>query len=898
VTDKRDRELDDELESHLRMAAQDKEDRGASREEAESAARREMGNTGLIKEVTREQDGWPGLERLLQDVRFGLRVLRKNRGFTVVSVLTLALGIGASTAIFSVVYAVLLRALPYENPEQIVRLWEKSSARNNMNVADPNFEDLRSQNSTLQGLAEFGSSTQSISGPSEARRLTMATVSRDFFQIMRVQPVRGRSFLPEEQRQGAAPVALVSYSYWRDSLGMREDLANARLRVGERLANVVGVLPPGFRFPDDADMWVPRELFEFIPARDAHNWKVIGRLKDGVSLERARAELTGIAQRIKEQNVGLELAGVTMVKLQEALTGEVSAAMLILLGAVGFLLLVACANVMNLLLAQAAAREGELATRAALGASRSRLVRQFLAESLLLCFTGGLLGVFAARFGVKALLALAPDNIPRLGEISVNVPVMLFALALCCVVAIGLGTVTALRATAGNIQATLMEGNRRQAAGRNRMGQSIIAMQLGTTMVLLIGAGLLGRSFLRVLSVDPGFRTDQIVTIDMALSPVDTETAMTRRVQFLDTLLGRLRVLPGVSMVGGTDQLPLDGDWPSNGTFVELGEQDLSPGDKQIIQRTTQMLSDDMKPEKLHEILAFFDRLFHDRSRTGDADYAVVGNGYFETLGIQLHQGRFFNDGDGPSAPHVAVINEAVAKQRWPNQDPIGHTIEFGNMDGDLRLLRIVGVVADVKQRNLEGQPRPTIYVSYRQRPHGTNHFTAVVRTSLELGSIQAAARKILADLDPNVPPRIKTFQQVFDASLATRRFNLTMIGIFAAAALMLAMIGIYGVLAYSVTRRTREMGVRIALGASPANVLGLVLKQALVTAALGVGLGVVAALGLTRLLQSMLFGVKPTDPFTFAGVTITLLTVALLAAYVPARRATRVDPIIALRYE
>ncbi len=788
--------------------------------------------------------------------------------------------------------------MPYENADQIIRVWEISGAINNANLADPNFEDFRSQNTTLQGLAEFGSSTQSVSGPSGAGRITMASVSKDFLQVMRVQPIRGRGFLPEEQKQGAAPVALVSYSYWRDSLGMREDLTSIRLKAGEYLATVVGVLPPGFRYPDDSDMWVPRELFEFIPARDAHNWKVIGRLKDGVLLDTARAELTGIAQRIDRQNPGLHLSGVTMTTLQEDLTGEVSTAMLILLGAVGFLLLVACANVMNLLLAQAAAREGELATRAALGASRSRLVRQFLAESLLLCLAGGILGLVAARFGVKTLIALAPNNIPRLEQVSVNIPVMLFSLTLCCVVAIGLGAITALRATAGNIQATLVDSNRRQAAGRHRMGQSIIAMELGITMVLLIGAGLLGRSFLRVLSVDPGFRTDQIITMDMALPDVNTDIAAIRRVQFLDTLLGRLRGLPGVTMAGGTAGLPLDGDWHSNGTFVELGEQDLSASDKAIIQRTTDSLSDELKPEELHEVIAFFDRLFHDRSRTGDADYAVVSDGYFETLGIQLRRGRFFSDEDGPSAPHVAVISDGVAKQRWPNQDPIGHTIEFGNMDGDLRLLRIVGVVADVKQRNLERQPRPTIYVSYRQRPHGTSHFIAVVRTSQDPGMIQPAARKILADLDPNVPPRIKTFQQVFDASLTTRRFNLTMIGTFAAAALTLAMIGIYGVLAYSVASRTREMGVRIALGATPGNVRMLVLKQALLTATIGVGFGIVAAVGFTRLLQSMLFGVKATDPITFALVTLILLAVALLAAYVPARRATKVDPMIALRYE
>jgi putative ABC transport system permease protein len=898
MSDKRDRELNEELANHLRMAAQDKVDRGLSPEEAEAAARRDLGNCGLIREVIREQDGWQWLERLLQDVRFGFRVLRKSPGFTSVSIMTLALGIGASTAIFSVVYGVLLRPLPYEKPHQIVRLWERSTAGNDMNAADPNFEDFRSQNKTLEGLAEFGSSSQSISGAAEARRVVMASVSKDFFQVMRVQPIRGRSFLPEDQKQGAPPAALISYAYWRDSLGMREDLAGIRLRAGEYTASVVGVLPPGFRFPDNADMWVPRELFELIPARDAHNWKLIGRLKDSASIASATAELTGIAQRIRSQNADLQLAGVSIKTLQDELTGQVTPAMLMLLGAVGFLLLVACANVMNLLLAQAAAREGELATRAALGASRSRLVRQFLVESLLLCTAGGILGVVAARFSVKTLVALAPDNIPRLDEVSVNLPVMLFALFLCCLVAIGLGVVTAFRSTRGNIQATLMEGNRRQAAGRSRMAQSVIAIQLGITMVLLVGAGLLGRSFLRVYSVDPGFRVDQILTIDMALSPVDTEVATNHRVQFLDSLLARLRALPGVESVGGADQLPLDGDWPSDGTFAELAEQDLSPRDQAIMQRSSKVLNDDVKPEDMKEIVAFFDSLFKDHSRTGDADYAVVSKGYFETLGIQLRRGRFFNDGDGPSAPHVAVISESVASQRWPNQDPIGHTLEFGNMDGDLRLLHVVGVVADVKQRNLERQSRPTIYVNYRQRPHGTSHFTAVVKTSMDPSVIQTSVRKIMSDLDPNVPPRIKTFQQVFNASLTSRRFNLTLIGAFAAAALILAMIGIYGVLAYSVASRTREMGVRIALGATPGNVKRLVLKQAVLTALVGVGAGIVASTALTRLMQSMLFGVKATDPVTFAAMVMILLGVAVLAAYIPARRATKVDPMIALRYE
>lgn len=892
--DKRDRELDDELESHLRMAAQDKQEHGVSHEEATVAAQREMGNAGLIKEVTREQDGWHGPERFMQDVHFGLRMLRKNPAFTVISVLTLALGIGASTSIFSVVYGVLLRPLPYYKADQLVQVWEQASNGNTMDVADPNFEDLRSQNSTLQGLAEFGSQIESVSGGSEPKRLTLGVVSRDFFSIMGVQPFRGRSFLPDEQRQNAAPVVLVSYSFWREDLGGKEDFANLRLKVGNHLASVVGVLPPGFHFPEDADLWVPRELFEVLPARDAHNWKLIGRLKDGVGLDQAHAELSGIAQRLKQQyGDQTRMSSVAMVPLREALTGKISSAMWILLGAVGFLLLVACANVMNLLLAQASARDGELATRAALGASRARLIRQFLVESLLLCGAGGMLGVLAAQFGIRALVALAPDNIPRLGEVSVNTPVLLFALGTCCMVAIGLGTVTAMRATSGNIQTALLETSRRQSAGSQGVGRWIIALQLGITMILLVGAGLLGRSLQRVLAVDPGFRTEQIVTVDLALPSIPVE-GRPRRVELLDNLIARLRSLPRVEQASGINAMPLDGNGLPDGTFAMINESQLSAHDRDLIQRSVNPSGEgDIK-----EMIAFLDQFFHDPSVTGEADYAVVGPEYFQTMGIPLLRGRSIQESDGPGSPHVAVISESLARKRWPNEDPIGRTIEFGNMDEDLRLLHVIGVVADVRERSLERAARPTVYASYRQRPQSTSHFVAVIRAAGSEASLIPAVRRIVTEVDPSIPPRIKTFRQVFALSLIPRRFNLTVIATFALTALALAMIGIYGVLAYSVARRTREMGVRIALGATPGNVLKLVLKQAVVTAIIGVSIGIVGAFGLTRLLQSMLFGVKATDPVTFAMVTFLLLIVALVAAYVPARRATRVDPIIALRYE
>jgi putative ABC transport system permease protein len=589
-----------------------------------------------------------------------------------------------------------------------------------------------------------------------------------------------------------------------------------------------------------------------------------------------------------------------VLPLQAALTNDVRPALLILLGAVGFLLLVACANVMNLLLAQAAAREAELAVRAALGASRSRLIRQFLAETLLLTFIGGVLGVIAAYFGVQGLLAMAPRNTPRLAEVSVNLPVLLFALGLCMFLAAGLGVFTALRATACDVQAALAEGGRGQGNVRRsrHAGRMIISGQLAITLLLLVGAGLEGRSLLRVLSVDPGFRTEQVMTIDLALSHADREADRVRRVQFINTLFERLRALPGVHDVGGTDSLPLGTGIGSDGAFAEINPQQLSAKDRDLMNQPLHFFGGDPDPALLKDFIAFFERLFHDPTRTGYADHAVVSEGYFRVLGVPLLRGRLFDPRDTADATPVALISESLAKTKWPNQDALGRTIEFGNMDGDLRLLTIVGVVGDVRERSVEAPPRPTIYVNYRQRPQSATSFSVVMRTSADPATIFADARKILNELDPDIPPRLNTFTEVFAASLSGRRFNLILVGIFAGSALLLAVAGIYGVLAYSVARRTREIGVRIALGASSGNVLGLVLRQAMVTATAGVAAGIVGSFVLTRLMQSLLFEISPTDPLTFAGVTLVLLLVAALASYLPARRAAKVDPIIALRYE
>ena len=817
------------------------------------------------------------METILQDLRYGLRLLRKSPGFTAVVVVTLALGIGATTAIFSVVYEVLLRPLPYEKPDQIVRLWEVNANGHEMNFADPNFTDFRSQNHSLQGLAEYGAWTQSVSGGSEPTRTMVATVSRDFFPLMRVAPVRGRGFAAEDTSFGAAPTALVSFDYWREYFRGTSDLSAIKLIVENKVVSVVGVLPPGFRFPDDSAIWVPRELREQLPSRTAHNWHVIGRLRDGVAPPQAHAELAALARQIKQQyGQDADITEVSVVPLQTATSADVRPALIVLLGAVLFLLLIACANVANLLLAQAATRQRELAIRTAIGAARSRLVRQFLVEALLLSLAGGLLGVTVARWGVIALVRLAPPDLQHVEEVSINLPVLLFALAISLAVAVGLGLFSALRATLGDVQHTLAEHGRAQtgAPRGQRLGRAIIAGQLAITLVLLTGAGLLGRSLIRVLSIDPGFRTEHIVTVDFALSFAQKDVDKTRRIQFLSQLIERMRTIPGVQEVGGTGRLPLT-EALSDGTYVLM-----SPGEQ--------------PPRKIEELQQWYDHA----ANTGYANYSPVSEGYFRALGIPLLLGRWFNDGDTMDAPHVALISKSLAREKWPHQDPLGRSIEFGNIDGDLRPLTVIGVVGDVRDDKLETPPSPTIYVNYRQRPQATWHFTTVVRADTDPAAVISAAREIIRSIDPNVPPSFSTLTQVFASSLKSRQFILILVTVFAGTALLLAMAGIYGVMAYAVTRRTGEFGIRIALGASGGSILRLVLRQGILTALVGVAIGLAGALALTRTLSSLLFGLTATDPATFAAVVLLLVSVVLLACFIPARRAAKVDPMVALRYE
>ena len=811
-----------------------------------------------------------------QDLRHAARVLRKNLGVSAIMVFTLALAIGATTAIFSVVYGVLLSPLPYSDSHQIMAVFEVTSKGRPARLADPNFEDFRDQSHSFQSIAKYSSGTVSVSGASQPTRTTAAAVSPEFLTVFNIEPILGRDFTASDNQKGAAPVALVSYGYWRQFLGSPQDLSQTHLKINNALHSVIGVLPPGFGFPNNAELWVAADIDGANPSRTSHNFYGVGRLKDGASVAQAREDISAIARRIYEassEKTDYLLRDGTVVPLQDSITGDVQSPLLILLGAVGFLLLVACANVANLLLAQASVREHELSIRSALGASRGRLVRQFLTEAFLLSLLGGVLGVLAAQSGVAGLVALAPENLPRLESVSVSVPVLLFAFLLSTAVAVGLGAFTAVRATRGDVRKGLVESGRGQAGSQSsqRVGRAIVAAQIAITLVLVIGAGLLGRSFMKVLEVNPGFRVDKILAMDVSLPWVEDPKLKPAQGVFFSELIDRLKQIPGVRTVGAASALPMTGGLP-DGMFLLMTQNEV--------------------PKSMDG----FGALLNQKERIGNADFCVATDGYFRALEIPLIRGRMFDERDGANTPHVAVISESLARDRWPDQDPIGRTIQFGNMDGDLRLLTIVGIVGDTHQYGLDESPRPTVYVNLFQRPRAV--MTVTMRSDADTGSVNSAARGILQDLNPEIPARFRTFQQVYAASLGSRKFNVMLIGFFGITALLLASVGLFGLMAYSVNRRTREFGVRIALGATSGNVLRMVLRQGMLTILIGVVVGIAGSFALTQTLSSLLFGVTATDPVTFGGVTLLLVAVALLACYIPARRATKVDPMVALRYE
>jgi len=674
-----DRELEEELRTCLELEIEARMREGMSREEAARAVRLKRGNIEVAKEIVHAA-GWESVvDSWWRDLRFAARALRRSPGFATVAIVTLGLGIGASTAIFSVVEAVLLRSLPYPDPARIVRVWELRPDGHRMPFADPNFADFRAQNRTFASLAEYSTWPASVSGGSEPVRVDVTTVSDDFFSSLGVAPFRGRGFAKDERRLHGAPAVIVSYRFWQRRLGAAPDLSRSPLVIDGKVYPVVGVMPARFDFPPGVAAWIPRQ-FEPEPSRTAHNFQAIGRLRDGTSLAQARADVSTIAHRIKAQyGKDVELFDASVAPLADDLVGEVRAALLTLSGAVGLLLLVACANVAGLLLARTSARRKEVAVRAALGAGRGRLIQQFMAESMFLSCAGGVLGIVIAIGAVRALPTVIPTNLPRQEGIGINPAVLLFALAATLLVALGLGLFSSRRLGAEDLQQALSAGSRNYSHGGNRrLRHFLVTGEIALTLAILVGAGLLGRSFLRLVSTSPGFHQENLVTIGFSppAAKWSDPQAIARQVHQLDEIVSRLRAIPRVESVGLTGALPVaGGDDMATGNFLLLNGAP-TPAD-----------------------LEGFGRMARDSSRVGHADYCVVGEDYFRTLGVPLRRGREFDSRDVVETPHVAVINESLARQRWPGRDPVGQIIEFGNMDSNLQPLTIVGVVGDVRAR-------------------------------------------------------------------------------------------------------------------------------------------------------------------------------------------------------
>ncbi len=880
-----DQEIADEVNHYLEEATAGFIARGFSPQEARRAARLELGATTAVREQVRGY-GWENtVDILFADLRYAARTLAGNPGFTGVGILTLALGIGPSTAIFSVVDAVLLRALPYPNPEKIVRVWEQAPNGHRMNLAGGNFDDFRTQNNTFATLAAYQYGLFSVSGGTEPVRVNWAEVSSGFFRALGVEPFRGRTFAAEEHSRHSTLAAIVSYSFWERYLGGGTDLSKFHLRMEGAVYPVVGVMPRSFDFPPGVAIWIPSELHPEQASRGGHNWRGLGRLRDGITVAQARANLNTIARRIQDQyGKEVDLNAAAVVPLADALVGDVRTALLTLLAAVALLLLVACANVAGLLLARNSARRKELAVRAALGAGRGRLIQQFLAESFSLAFAGGVLGILIATWAVRILPAILPANLPRQQGVAINTPVLLFACAATLIVAVSLGLFAAWRAAAGDLQQALTAGSRSYSGtgASQRFRGFLVVGEIAATLVILVGAGLLGRSFLRLISTSPGFSPQNLIT--MEFSPPNPQgqafamdqAAIARQAHVMEDLLTRLRAIPGAETVGLAGAIP-----------VAAGD-DLADGDFLI-------LNGRKPPANFNE----WGRMAQNRSQTGHALYCVAGEEYFRTVGVPLIRGRMFGEQDDWNSPHVAVISQSLARQRWPNRDPIGQVIDYSNMDGNMKPLTIVGIVGDVRARGLDLPPSPVIYVDYRQRGLNANSSpTIFMRSAAPAAEIVPAARRVFHDLAPDVPVKFSTFADEMGGWLADRRFLLLLVGLFAAAALALAAIGIYGVVAFSVTRRTQEIGIRMALGAQRNAVVRLIVGEGARLAGFGVAIGIAASFVITRLLSSLLFGVSATDPITFAAVAAVLSIAALLASYIPARRAMRLDPNTALRYE
>jgi putative ABC transport system permease protein len=810
-------------------------------------------------------------ESCWQDARYGARMLRNNPGFTAVAVLTLALGIGANTAIFTIVDAVLLRSLPYPDPNQLVLMFDvplqEPDALSSMSYRD--FALCREQNDVFSEMAGNAFHDLTLTGAGEPAIVNTAAVTPEIFPLLNAKPLAGRTFLPEDGKQGAAPVAVLSENLWRTSFGSNPALIGQSITLDMRSFAVVGILPASFRYPDGAphqDVWISvaqDPLFGPLISEPGVRLLVgIGRLKPGVSLTQAQAQMNTLGARLAKefpaQDSGLTIR---IEPYRQVVVGNVKSALLILLGAVGLLLLIACANIANLLLSRGSSRAREIAVRIALGAGRARMVRQLLTESALLGLLGGFAGVLLAASSIWSLRPFLPSEVIQISPIHVGGSVLAFALLLSLAAVLTFGLAPALFATGSNLQTNFKEGGERTGHHGGQHVRSFLAIaEISLAMVLLVAGGLLMRSFALVTSVDPGFDPTNVMEAEVSLPQFQYSTPQ-QWTAFSNELLARLHAQPALRDSALAAPLPMDRQGPANLGFSIVGNPQLPPG------------------------------------KSTTADYATVSPDYFRVMRIPLLRGRFFSEQDSPSDPNVAIISETLARRYFPNQDPIGRQMKFGFPPNRNVSREIIGVVGDLRDVALSRKPGPMMYVPFAQAPlYGGE---VVVRSSLSASSIAAGIRQTVQSIDTNLPVTdFESFPEAVGASVAQERFRTLLMSSFSGIALILAAVGIFGVISYSASQRTHEIGIRMALGAQRRNVLRLILGQGAKLALLGLGTGVVAALLLSRLMGSLLYGVSATDPLTFGTVAIVLLGVAVTACYIPARRAMRVDPMVALRHE
>ena len=863
--DRVDQEFTEEIQAYLDMVTEENIRQGFTPQEARRNALVEVGGVEQVQERVREIRMGQFIETTWRDIRFGVRALVHSPIFTVVTVLSLALGIGANTAIFSVVNGLLLRPLPYPESEQIVDVWHTPPQQSfpgldRFSVSPANYLDWKAQSNAFEQMAIYTYTGLSLSTSNDPLPLIGAAVSSDFFSVLRTNAMQGRTFTPDEEQPGRDQVVVISHGLWQRAFGANPNIVGQTLTLNSRSFTVVGIMPAGFQLPREADLWVPLAWDDKErQTRSIHDYIVIARLKQSVSLPQAQAEMSTISTRLEQQypeeNSGW---GAVVIPLREDLVGDIRTALLVLFSAVGFVLLIACANVANLMLARGANRQKEIAVRIALGAGRARLVRQLLTESVLLAVTGGVLGLLLAVWGSRMLVRLG--SLPNSGDIGIDTWALGFTLLVSFAAGIIIGIVPALQFTKSSLSETLKQGSGRTGGSpmKQHTRKALVVSEVALSLVLLIGAGLMIRSFWKLQNVDPGFDTSNALTMSVALTPIRYSEPH-QQLAFLDRAMEQIRAVPGVVSVGTTTTIPLAGGGSTQPFSIE-GRPTGTIAEQPMAQ--TRYISPD----------------------------------YFKAIGIPLRQGRFFSDQDRDNSVPVIIISEAMARRFWPGENPIGKrlTPSFHSKEG---AREIVGVVGDVKARGLDSDASTMMYLPYKQAPRPFMSF--VVRTSSNPESlVQPVSRAIYSIDKEQALTDVQTMDQVLMQSLSDRRFNMTLLLTFAGVALVLAAVGVYGVMNYTVTLRRRELGIRMALGAKASDVLRLVLRQGLTLTLIGVGAGLISAYALTRLMASLLYGVTATDYLTFASVSAVLIVVGLVASFVPARRATKVDPTIALRTE